>query len=141
MSRIRITKQFEGGQLKCGNYWKDVQYGPIRLHLEEQTGGEDVQPTEGESGFDFGQATRPTETASSTENIRRVFLLSRDDLDGEPPRKVVQIQCTAWPDFDVPKTPQVLLNLMREVDAASDEQCVEDDEDLADQPPILVHCE
>ena len=137
---IRLTKQYEGGTVKCGNYWQEQQYGPVRIKLESQSGGEDAKPSD-VSGFDFGMATDSLN--ESTENIRRTFTISRDDKPDEAPRKIVQIQCTAWPDFDVPDSPQTLINLMRDVDQASCETCTttRETDDRADHPPVLVHCE
>lgn len=136
----RLTKQYEGGSIKCGNYWKDEHYGPLHVKLETQTGGEDTKP-EGATGFDFGiAAQQETKHDAAPVNIIRTFSLSRDDKN-ESPRRVVQIQCTSWPDFDVPDTPEILLNLMHDVDTASRQTCTAVDvDDRADHPPVLVHC-
>ena len=127
--------------MKCGNYWGEQTYGPLRLNLVSKTGGEDQQ-THSSTGFDFGSASRPPpsgDPAEHMESIKRVFLLSHEG-HSQPPRKIVQIQCTAWPDFDVPDSPEVLLGLIREVDAVSEELGVPREDPLR-QPPVLVHCE
>lgn len=127
--------------MKCGNYWQDEHYGPIHVKLESQTGGEDLKP-EGVTGFDFGVASQQSNDTTAKENIIRRFRLTRDDKADERPRHLVQIQCTAWPDFDVPETPDILLNLLHDVDEASSQTCVVDDvNDRAHHPPVLVHCE
>ncbi|KAK8864617.1 hypothetical protein IAR55_001867 [Kwoniella newhampshirensis] len=140
---VMITKQYEGGLMKCGNYWNDQSYGPIRLHMVQQSGGEDhVQPPT--TGFDFGAAAATPRSSSLAKpkdmNIKRIFELSRTDKPNEQPRKIVQIQCVGWPDFDVPETPDVLLNLIKEVDSAADDVAPNASRDRADQPPVLVHC-
>lgn len=137
----RLTKQFEGGLIKCGNYWEDQQYGHLRLQVLSQTGGED-KLQHATTGFDFGVAAMPAHSADpdKAENIKRVFLLSRDNDPG-PPRKVVQIQCTAWPDFDVPDTPETLLSLIKDVDSSYEELRGVDATDRGYQSPVLVHCE
>lgn len=77
--------------------------------------------------------------ATGTPNIHRVFLLSHEEHPELPPRKITQIQCVSWPDFDVPEDPHTLLGLVKEVDHASDEMAADaDDQGL--KPPVLVHC-
>jgi hypothetical protein len=56
------------------------------------------------------------------------------------PRKVVQLQCVAWPDFDVPDDPRLLLGLVKEVDKATVQSSEEEDAN-ARKAPVLVHCE
>ncbi|KAK4688084.1 tyrosine-protein phosphatase 2/3, partial [Tremellales sp. Uapishka_1] len=139
---VMLTKQLEGGLIKCGNYWTDAAYGKLRLSLLAQTGGEDVVQ-QGASGFDFGVASpaSPANGPSDVTNIKRVFRLSHDDQPSQPPRKITQIQCTSWPDFDVPESPDTLLALIKDVDAAVEETYAEDGEVSEDKrPPVLVHC-
>ena len=142
ISILRLTKQYEGGMIKCGNYWEDQTYGSLLVHLDSQTGGEDERPAE-ISGFNFFPTEKTFDKASrpgsdgEVENIHRTFTLSKKSGDS---RKVVQVQCTLWPDFDVPESPDVLLNLLRDVNNATAEARVGQDA-TANQPPILVHCE
>jgi protein tyrosine phosphatase len=145
----RLTKQYEGGLLKCGNYWEDARYGPLKLELVSQTGGEDLKPSANEaSGFDFGTQIKATkenstvgETTGAPVNIKRHFMLSRVDRPNIPPRPITQIQCTAWPDFDVPESPEVLCTLIKDVDQAGLESDEQSSKDGAERPPVLVHCE
>ena len=135
----RLTKQFEGGLLKCGNYWDQSTYGSLRISLDSQTGGDDQRVAE-TPGFNFGSAFNDKTTQAAEEeqdNIHRTFTLRNSN--GES-RKVVQIQCTAWPDLDVPESPEVLLTLLRDVNVAVEGLC-EGDQGRAYQPPVLVHCE
>ncbi|KAJ9121500.1 hypothetical protein QFC22_002117 [Naganishia vaughanmartiniae] len=133
---VMLTKQFEGGAIKCGSYWTDGTYGPLHLQLLSTTGGEDEQE-KAVSGFNFHVGTdRP---ASGMPNIHRVFLLTHDGYPDVPPRKITQIQCVSWPDFDVPEDPHTLLGLVKEVDQASEEMAADAD-DREHKPPVLVHC-
>lgn len=115
----------------------------MRLKLVSQTGGED-QKHEATTGFDFGTAaSTPREQADKpVSNIKRVFRVTHDGHPDAAPREVVQIQCVSWPDFNVPESADVLLSLIREVDAAF---ChlfgAVQNLDRQNEPPVLVHCE
>lgn len=135
MLTLRLTKQFEGGLRKCGNYWSEQTYGHLRLQLVSESGGTDVVDQSRESGFDFGTHV-PEERQTQSGNIKRVFHLWHKD---EGPRKITQIQCLTWPDFDVPDSPEVLLTLKKDVDNAIEEMCTGAN-DPCNLPPILVHC-
>lgn len=133
---IRLTKQFEGGACKCGAYWTAGQYGPFRLEHVSTEGGEDTAEKD-VSGFNFhvGGNNGPS---SDAPNIKRTFLLSHTQYPDEKPRKVTQLQCVAWPDFDVPEDPRLLLGLVKEVDKAAVD--LPDEEDQSRKAPVLVHC-
>lgn len=91
------------------------------------------------TGFDFGAAVPEAKSVGEDDNnIKRVFNLWHKSAP-EKQRKVTHIQCVSWPDFDVPETPEVLLNLMRDVDAAV-EHSAGCGEDHTKAPPVLVHC-
>ncbi|WRT66591.1 uncharacterized protein IL334_003550 [Kwoniella shivajii] len=140
---VMITKQFEGGLIKCGKYWEDSSFGALHLKAVSQTGGEDQvqQPT---TGFDFGPtAVTPRSSSFPTgkeKNIKRVFRLSNSDHPEEPPRTIVQVQCIGWPDFDVPETPETLFELIKDVDHAVEDSTPQINDDRKNQPPVLVHC-
>ncbi|OCF74348.1 hypothetical protein I204_04719 [Kwoniella mangroviensis CBS 8886] len=140
---VMITKQFEGGLIKCGKYWGDKTYGNLHLYMVSQTGGED-QVQQQTTGFDFGPAAvTPRSTSFPTgkeRNIKRVFKLANHDEPDEPPRTIVQIQCIGWPDFDVPETPETLFNLIKDVDNAVEGSETVGRDDRRNQPPVLVHC-
>lgn len=136
---VMLTRQFEGGLLKCGNYWQEQQYGELSLRQVSQSGGEDEAQQIPTTGFDFGPAaTAPSQPGS---NIHRTFELWHNGCPDQPPRVVTQIQCVDWPDFDVPESPEVLLNLMKEVDTAVAKTGLTGcGEDRCEFPPVLVHC-
>lgn len=138
----RLTKQFEGGSIKCGNYWEDKQYGPVHLKLVSQTGGDDkvAAPT----GFDFGfsDKTPSGNSGEAASHIKRTFHVTHDNHPEATPREIVQIQCVSWPDFDVPEEADVLLSLIRQVDEEySKAHAVALDSNRQQDPPVLVHCE
>lgn len=143
---VMITKQFEGGLLKCGNYWQEDEHGHLRVQLISQAGDDNEKPaTAATTGFDFGvAAASPRPAAGHDEGtIKRIFKLTNLDLPDTPSRLITQIQCVSWPDFDVPDSPVTLLNLIKEVDTAMNEmhgfegaQTQEHEE----MPPVLVHC-
>lgn len=144
---LMITKQFEAGHNKCGRYWESRAYGNLKLQAVSQVGGDDAMPAgDGQTGFDFGFKFETPARAEPPEiagNIKRRFTLANTDYPSDPPREIVQIQCTAWPDHDVPDDPHVLLDLMRTVDASVEELCGADDihaRDRQDFPPVVVHC-
>jgi protein tyrosine phosphatase len=140
-----LTKQFEGGLLKCGNYWKDGEYGALRLKIISQAGGEDAVQ-QGSTGFDFRVATSPevgnVVSEAHIPNITRVFELTHTGHPSAAPRRITQIQCISWPDFDVPEQPDTLLNLIKEVDEAMDSVPTTrtSEDDRQSMPPLLVHC-
>lgn len=134
--------------MKCGNYWQDQDYGPLHVHLEHQAGGEDAGRPAQPTGFDFGMPAQPSSSTvesgqkgGDSQNIRRDFYLSHADYPKEPRRKVVQLQCVAWPDFDVPDSRDVLLGLIKDVDNALREDERDSTRgDRVDDAPVLVHC-
>lgn len=142
MLMYRITKQFEGGSIKCGNYWEAKQYGPLHVTQISQTGGDDKTHS-ASTGFDFGMAaSTPVTKEAAVSHIKRVFKVTNDDHPEAKPREIVQIQCVSWPDFDVPESADVLLSLIRDVDAAfCDMYGSAQNQDRQEEPPVLVHCE
>jgi protein tyrosine phosphatase len=135
----RLTKQFEGGLKKCGQYWMEQQFGDLRLQVVSETGG--VDRTEGVStGFDFGapRSAPGSENSKPEDNIKRMFLLWNVNSPNDV-RKVAHVQCVSWPDFDVPESPEVLIQIIRDVDEAMEEIAGCSD-DRCSVPPVLVHC-
>lgn len=138
---VMLTKQYEGGLIKCGQYWKETQYGDIHLRLDVQTGGED-KAHDATTGFDFGPpaASHSAEEGESV-SIKRVFTVWHGKHPEVPPRRVTQILCVNWPDFDVPDAPEILLDLMHDVDKAVEETGLNGCHgDRCEFPPVLVHC-
>lgn len=141
---VMLTKQIEGHSVKCHCYWKDEQFGPLRLemvsaegptHLENDVMVDGAAGVSGDGngaiGFDFGPGddtpASPLKSAADRggtkegngegQTIRRTFMLSHTGRPSLPPRKIVQLQFLGWPDLNVPSSPQSLLRLIRELDA------------------------
>ncbi|KAJ3713505.1 hypothetical protein C8R42DRAFT_684230, partial [Lentinula raphanica] len=133
---VMLTREIEGSMVKCGPYWKDEVFGPLRLKLISVEGNDsegkddDVRRKIGggdpeASGFFFNAPTSmpDTKTKKVSKNpadaiIKRTFLLSHTGYPDIPPRKVVQFQYLEWPDMNVPDDPRGVLGLIREVDQA-----------------------
>ncbi|KZT58402.1 hypothetical protein CALCODRAFT_494884 [Calocera cornea HHB12733] len=124
---IMLTKQTEAGLSKCFPYWTAPMAGPFRLRHISTTGGED-DPSASAGFFDLhGAAAAGHEEPGA---IRRVFALSRD---GAGERIVTQLQMVSWPDWEVPRSPRCLLDLIRQTNALRA---------ASPRPnaPVLVHC-
>jgi protein tyrosine phosphatase len=144
-----LTREIEGAMVKCGPYWKDEVFGPLRLKLIKTEGNVDEGKNDdlrrkpagdpGAGGFFFPVASDPKEGKSKKKDpadtiIKRTFLLSHTGYPDIPARKVVQFQYLEWPDMNVPDDPRGVLNLIRQVDQAVAEashlnERGEDDED------------
>ncbi|CAE6410872.1 unnamed protein product [Rhizoctonia solani] len=134
---VMLTRQVEGNQLKCGDYWSGTQFGPLRLQLIATEGGQE-EVVDKPTGFDFGIQDTDKVQDESQATIRRTFALSHAGHPEEPPRKVVQFQFLSWLDMNVPETPAGLLNLVKAVREAADEA---DKYNPSVRPnPVLVHC-
>ncbi|KAF8525141.1 protein-tyrosine phosphatase-like protein [Hysterangium stoloniferum] len=127
---VMLTKQIEGATEKCGCYWRQSVYGPLRLEPLSSTMEEVAVP----SGLDFDFAVPSASQDAEPPIVRRTFLLSHTEYPNLPPRKVTQFQYLGWPDFDVPEDPRGLLSLMQQVKTLRDET------ELEDSNPLLLHC-
>lgn len=141
-SSLRLTKQHEGGQIKCGDYWSDQTYGPMKLHPLGVEGGVDEVPKQEGGGFFFSAtAAPPAPVPGARATIKRSFQLTHADYPDEPARLVTQIQYVSWPDFDIPEQPSDLLNLIHEVNELHDSAIAEAHADGAKEiGPVVVHC-
>ncbi|KAJ4485461.1 hypothetical protein J3R30DRAFT_3282297 [Lentinula aciculospora] len=135
---VMLTREIEGSMVKCGPYWKDEVFGPLRLKLILTEGNVDEGKDDdvrrkvgggdpGVGGFFFSSPsmsdTKRDKKKKGTKNpadaiIKRTFLLSHVGYPDIPPRKVVQFQYLEWPDMNVPDDPRGVLGLIREVDQA-----------------------
>ncbi|KAJ3849300.1 hypothetical protein EV368DRAFT_47595 [Lentinula lateritia] len=133
---IMLTREIEGSMVKCGPYWKDEVFGPLRLKLMSVEGNvdegkdDDVRrkasgrdPAVG--GFFFSSPVVPDPKLGKKKKknpadaiIKRTFLLSHVGYPDIPPRKIVQFQYLEWPDMNVPDDPRGVLGLIKEVDQA-----------------------
>ncbi|KAF9015392.1 hypothetical protein BDQ17DRAFT_1418467 [Cyathus striatus] len=133
---VMLTREIEGPMVKCGNYWADSNFGPLRLRLISTTG---TIPSSEESSFGgffthkSSLSSRPHTSRLSqdrpyhgrhrwphhhhqSETIKRVFELTHTGYPEAKPRKIVHLQYLDWPDMNVPEDPRGILGLIREVD-------------------------
>jgi protein tyrosine phosphatase len=130
-----LTKRYEGSSVKCETYW------PTELHSERQFGHYVVKATSSSmaaseqdaarpanEGFDFGQAaTEP----SGNDIAKRTFLLTNLLQPEAPARDITHFQYLEWPDLGVPIDPEGFLNLIDQVNQASEH---------AQDAPTILHC-
>ena len=108
--------------IKCGSYWTESSYGPLRLKLVSSTGGTGVEsdtivkPSSQSGGF-FGFQP-PTPKGARPRQIKRIFELRHTKYPRAGPRKVVQIQYLEWPDMNVPDDAKGVLSLVSKVGQA-----------------------
>ncbi|KAF9068540.1 hypothetical protein BDP27DRAFT_1421894 [Rhodocollybia butyracea] len=133
---VMLTREIEGAMVKCGPYWKDEVFGPLRLKLISVEGNVDEGKDDdvrrkvefGDPGsdgfFSFPVALEPNNRSAKGKMnsvdaiIKRTFLLSHTSYPEIPPRKVTQFQYLEWPDMNVPDDPRGVLGLIRQVDQA-----------------------
>lgn len=131
-----LTAESEGGQLKCHSYWKERDFGPIRLKpLSEKKASLDIDKHRSDStatpsspGMGDGVRRRantttsletPAPTAqplrSQSDNphvVIRKFALSHSSQPFAPIREITQLHFPSWPDFGAPAQPSHLLALI-----------------------------
>ncbi|KAF8203735.1 hypothetical protein BJ912DRAFT_940942 [Pholiota molesta] len=140
---VMLTREVEGAMVKCGAYWNDTVFGPLRLRLVSTEGLvlPDERPVS--AGF-FGQqlstlSSRPAvkkapHSAGSqrryrhhhyhnkqSETVKRVFELTHTGHPEAEPRRIVHFQYLEWPDMNVPDDPRGVLGLIKQVEDAVDE--------------------
>ena len=132
---VMLTAETEGGQLKCHQYWKEIEYGPIRLQpLSEQKASLDIDKHRPSSTFPVLSAggenvrrrasttTMLDSTGSTVPAIRnqpeapfvlvRRFAMSHSAYPFEPIREITHLHFPSWPDFGTPAQPSHLLALV-----------------------------
>lgn len=133
-----LTAESEGGQLKCHTYWKDREYGPIKLKkLSEKKASLDLDKhrsntaTAAQNGTSSGESSRrranttttletaatntppPLQEASESTFVTiRKFLLEHSAHPFSPPREITHLHFSSWPDFGTPAQPSHLLALV-----------------------------
>ncbi len=135
---VMLTAETEGGQLKCHPYWKERDYGSIRLKpLSEKKASLDLDrhhshsgtsassSADGHSGTGRKRATTvtmpnsatPTAESLQSQNeapyvIIRKFALTHSAHPFEPLREITHLHFPSWPDFGTPTKPSHLLALV-----------------------------
>ncbi|KAI0770943.1 hypothetical protein BD413DRAFT_613474 [Trametes elegans] len=139
---VMLTREIEGSSVKCGKYWEEGTYGPLRLRLIETNDTPERERTRRESEINGGffsrhvpqpkakskAAPKKTQRPNSQSNvetsdenlstIKRVFELTNTAYPMAAPRIVTQFQYLEWPDLNVPDDPRGVLQLMRQVEDA-----------------------
>lgn len=129
-----LTREVEGAMIKCGAYWMDTSFGPLRLRLVSlETPPADQRPTS--AGFFTQLPVLPSRqiphsagskgchrpkhyTTDPREIVKRVFELTHTEYPDAKPRKIVQLQYLGWQDMNVPDDPRGLLGLIKQVEDA-----------------------
>ncbi|PKS09661.1 hypothetical protein jhhlp_004281 [Lomentospora prolificans] len=134
---VMLTAESEGGQLKCHAYWKNREYGPVRLKmLSEKKVSLDIdkQPADSPASqpspaAEMGRRRAHTTTAfDATSSVAspqpprpagetpyvviRKFALSHAAHPFAPMREVTHLHYPSWPDFGAPAQPSHLLALV-----------------------------
>ncbi|CAH0002029.1 unnamed protein product [Clonostachys byssicola] len=133
---VMLTAESEGGQLKCHSYWKEKDYGQLKLKpLSEKKASLDIDKHRGDSIVSpsptaMGEiprrrantmaavetpapSSRPVTTQAETPYVViRKFALSHAAHPFEPMREITQLHFSSWPDFGAPAQPSHLLALV-----------------------------
>ncbi|KAL7792718.1 hypothetical protein V8C43DRAFT_49372 [Trichoderma afarasin] len=134
---VMLTAESEGGQLKCHTYWKDREYGPIKLkQLSEKKASLDLDKLDkhrsaaqnsnaspSEAGRRRANTTTTLETAAGkptplqeqsepTFVTIRKFALTHSSHPFAPIREITHLHFSSWPDFGTPAQPSHLLALV-----------------------------
>lgn len=133
---VMLTAEMEGGQLKCHPYWKEKDFGLIKLKsLSEKRVSLDIDrhrsssTAHRSSTMSGGEANRrrantttqlesaPTPAAVQSQNeapyvIIRKFALMHSAHPFAPVREVTHLHYPSWPDFGAPAQPSHLLALV-----------------------------
>ncbi|KAJ2977705.1 hypothetical protein NUW58_g7727 [Xylaria curta] len=131
---VMLTAEEEGGQLKCHSYWREREYGPMRLKpLSEKKVSLDIDkymsnsvPSNAAGNSESGRRRANTTTTFETPGgapqqkklspqgdahyvVIRKFALSHTAHPFEPMREITHIHYPSWPDFGIPAQPSHLL--------------------------------
>jgi protein-tyrosine phosphatase len=130
-----LTAESEGGQLKCHTYWKDREYGPIKLkQLSEKKASLDLDKhrasnAQSNAAMSSNEASRkranttttletaaanppPPQSQSEAFVTIRKFALSHSAHPFSPIREITHLHFSSWPDFGTPAQPSHLLALV-----------------------------
>ncbi|KAJ1025217.1 hypothetical protein NDA16_002721 [Ustilago loliicola] len=166
---VMLTREHESGRLQSHPYWLKSKFGDsIRLtKLEEvvlDEAGQKMRPEQCNGVLNKesqdGGALFPTMPSHSSQQhkydgsdkkrepttVRRTFLLKNLSEPQSAPRRIVQLQYIAWPDYHIPETPESLLTLMDIADGAQNSADAElrgsvtRGRGVPAAGPMVVHC-
>lgn len=143
-----LTKEHEGGTIKCGRYWTEGQHGPFELKLvmtsgakeEDDFGGSFFSTKDTSDETCFSNSQRDEDLEKHNHTIRRVFEVSNIEHPEQGVKTVTHLQYLGWPDMDVPVNPKSLLRLICEVDDLIEGVYQKGDAERQPSPCILLHC-
>ncbi|KAF5311770.1 hypothetical protein D9619_003110 [Psilocybe cf. subviscida] len=157
---VMLTREVEGAMVKCGSYWTDSVFGPLRLRLISTEGQPppDDRPSPGFFAPHTSLAAHsshppharriPHTTGSHRqyrphhyhqkryETVKRVFELTHTGYPAAKPRRITHLQYLEWPDMNVPDDPRGVLGLIKQVDEAVVESQVDEQQPLKDRAPV-----
>ena len=119
-----LTREVENAMVKCGSYWTDTEYGPLRLELLSTSPPLSPNPTSTDASkrgfFAIREAQGKTSRSSRDQPtlISRTFTLSHTSYPGVPPRRITHLQYLDWSDMNVPDDPRGVLDLVKKVEQA-----------------------
>ncbi|KAJ1019519.1 hypothetical protein NDA18_005999 [Ustilago nuda] len=168
---VMLTREHESGRLQSHPYWLKSEFGDsIRLtKLEEvvlNEAGQQMRPEQCDGLLNNeshdGRAlfpTMPSQPSSQQKQgvdasdkkrepttVRRTLLLQNLSEPQSAPRRIVQLQYIAWPDYHIPETPESLLTLMDIADGAQNSADAELQSSVSlgrgvpAAGPMVVHC-
>lgn len=141
---VMLTNLQEGGREKCARYW--MPGADSKWSIESMFKDGSIEKDESAAAANPGDyfATAKTDTAAKSEDplIRRTIRTKRRSSPSDSkPRTVRHMHYRAWPDFDLPASPDDIVRLVREVDAAQRAYMQEIGwNDTDREPPIVAHC-
>ena len=123
---VMLTREVENAMVKCGSYWTDTEYGPLRLELVSTSPplSPSANPTTADipkQGFFAIREPQGKTSGASRDQpalITRTFVLSHTSYPGVPPRRITHFQYLNWSDMNVPDDPQDVLDLVKKVEQA-----------------------
>jgi len=138
-----LTREVEGAMVKCGSYWTDTDFGPLRLKLVSTEGlappdelPHTAHPTSSSQAPLTSSKPKPLPHSAGgskppkrfrrnhhyrtkrSEIVKRTFELMHTGYPEAKQRKIVHLQYLEWPDMTVPDDPRGVLGLIKQVDEA-----------------------
>ncbi|KAI1341823.1 hypothetical protein F5Y15DRAFT_348383 [Xylariaceae sp. FL0016] len=132
---VMLTAEQEGGQLKCHPYWRERDFGPIKLKslsekkvsldMDKHRSGSANAPSSNSSAEASRRRAHTTTTLGSSGPappsappseepyvVIRKFALSHTAYPFAPVREITHLHYPSWPDFGTPAQPSHLLALV-----------------------------
>ncbi|CAA7271415.1 unnamed protein product [Cyclocybe aegerita] len=156
---VMLTREVEGAMVKCGAYWTDTVFGPLRLRLISTEGLAPPDERPITAGFfpshSSSLSVHPSRASTRrfplsagserpyrhhyrtnrSETVKRTFELSHTGYPDAKPRQIIHLQYLEWPDMNVPDDPRGVLGLIKQVEeAARDTQSVQSTEPRKRRP-------